>query len=82
MTDNNKALLLASTVLYAIAACLLFISICVILKWMDIPEYLYGDPENEEYLKCIFGCGPCLPVTLIFSMDLVAAVCSVLLYKQ
>ena len=82
MTDNNKDLLLASTVLYSIAAFVLFISIFVLVIMMDIPEYLCGDMEDEGYLSCVLLCGPCVLVLLIWSMEVVAAVCSGLLYKQ
>ena len=80
--EDNKALLLTSTILYSIAATILFVAICIILKWMDIPEYLFGDLEDEGYLPCIFGCGPCLLASLLLSMEVVSAVCSGLLYKQ
>ena len=82
MTDNNKDLLLASIVLYSIAAFVLFISIIVLVIGMDIPEYLYGDMEDEGYLSCLLLCGPCVLVSLTCSMEVVAAVCSGLLHKQ
>ena len=80
MADNNKALLLASTILYSIAALVVLISNCVNLKEMDIPHFHFGKSKSDA--GCVVGSVLCIPISLLLSMEVVAAVCSGLLYKQ
>ena len=79
MTDDNKALLLASAIFYSIAALIIFLFFCCTFGWalMTMNE-TYDD--DEEWLN--IGLAPCTFLFLPLAMALAAAVCSGLLYKQ
>ena len=84
VANDNKALLLASTILYSLVSFVLIIAFCVMLKWM---ANCSGDYEDEEdglgvVFCCLSRCPPTCLVSLVLAMEVTAAVCSGLLYKQ
>ena len=79
MADDNKALLLTSTILYTIAALVVFGYFCCCFGYALMTCGETYD-EDEEWLN--FGFLPHTLVSLPLAMEIVAAVCSGLLYKH
>ena len=79
VANDNKALLLASTIYYSLASFVLFIAFCfMMLKCME-----EGDDEEDALTvtNMILLPSTCLAF-LVLAVEVTAAVCSCLLYKQ
>ena len=80
VANDNKALLLASTILYSLASFVLFIAFCFMMLKFCMEE---GDDEEDALTvtNMILLPSTCLAF-LVLAVEVTAAVCSCLLYKQ
>ena len=87
VANDNKALLLTSTIFYSLASLVSFIAFCYMLIATCAVCVMWDfEPEDEEdglgVYCCLSLCPPTCLVSLVLAMEVTAAVCSGLLYKQ